>query len=754
MNWTNVFLLLSRELRDQLRDRRTLFTVVVLPLLLYPLMGISMLQITQFFREHPTKVWVVGHENLSGSPPFLQAGRIASDWLDSSQARLLEVQLADRSGDEFQRLVGEFKRDNAGEVSQALVNAYIQQELKRRDSDLAVLVPKPLDFQLNAEQGVGTSTPAVYLFLNTSSDRSRVAAERFLSAANNWKNAVRDESLREANLSPRLVEPFVLRSMDIADGQGRRAAAWSRILPMLLMIWSLTGAFYPAVDLCAGEKERGTLETLLSCPASRSEIAIGKLLTVMIFSFATCLLNFMSLGITSFFVIAGNAAKGGFGPLGGMELPPTQSLIWLLVATVPIAALFSALSLAAAAFARSSKEGQYYLVPLIMICLPLMAIPMFPATRLELGTSLIPVTGLMLLLRCLIEGQVSQVLQYCGPVFLVTVAGCWLAVRWVVIQFNSETVLFRASERFSLRNWLTRAFLQRQELPSVGQALLCAVTILVVKFFAGFAISMPTSFSGFALQTVIILFATVFMPALLMAMFLTKRPDWALKVKSCRPAWIAAAVLIGISLNPLFTWLSGLVLTIYPMNDSVQQLQSIMATVMSGAPGLVAIVVVLAVLPAAFEELAFRGFILSGMQRMKSSLGAVIASSFFFALAHAVFQQSVLAFVAGLIFGVIAWRTQSILPCIACHAMHNSMSILLGELKVGGWGAFQWLVYESERGVTAYRIAPALLLTMLGVTLLYWLFQQTSAEPVGEPSERDAKRSLSPRLATPAGSSR
>ncbi|MFM7739755.1 MAG: lysostaphin resistance A-like protein, partial [Planctomycetota bacterium] len=206
--------------------------------------------------------------------------------------------------------------------------------------------------------------------------------------------------------------------------------------------------------------------------------------------------------------------------------------------------------------------------------------------------------------------------------------------------------------------------------------------------------------------------------------------------------------------NPLFTWLSGLVLTIYPMNDSVQQLQSIMATVMSGAPGLVAIVVVLAVLPAAFEELAFRGFILSGMQRMKSSLGAVIASSFFFALAHAVFQQSVLAFVAGLIFGVIAWRTQSILPCIACHAMHNSMSILLGELKVGGWGAFQWLVYESERGVTAYRIAPALLLTMLGVTLLYWLFQQTSAEPVGKPSERDAGPSLSPRLATPAGSSR
>jgi sodium transport system permease protein len=301
---------------------------------------------------------------------------------------------------------------------------------------------------------------------------------------------------------------------------------------------------------------------------------------------------------------------------------------------------------------------------------------------------------------------------------------------------------------------LSRAFLQRQDLPSVGQALLCAVTILVVKFFAGFAISMPANFSSFALQTVIILFATVFMPALLMAMFLTKRPDWSLKIKPCRPAWIAAAILIGVALNPMFTWLSSLVLTIYPMNNSVQQLQQVMATVMNGAPGLMAIVIVLAVLPAAFEELAFRGFVLSGMQRMKSSLGAVVVSSFFFALAHAVFQQSILAFVAGLMFGVIAWRTGSIFPCIACHAVHNSMSILLGELKVGGWGAFQWLVYETERGVTVYRIAPALLLSMLGLTLLYWLFQQTKDQrPVGTVAPESVP-SLSPRLAAPAGSSR
>lgn len=737
MNWTNVGLILGRELRDQLRDRRTLFTVVVLPLLLYPLMGISLLQITQFFREHPTRVWIVGQHNLRAEPAFLEGAEIAGDWLGQDQQRLLSVCLSDQSDQEFQRLVSEFKRDSAGAESQALVNAYIQQELRRHGSDLAVLIPKPITAAGAGRMGIGESVPGIYLFLNTSSDRSRVAAERFLQAAERWKVAVRDRALQQAGLSPRLVEPFALRSADISDQHGKRVAAWSRILPLLIMVWSLTGAFYPAVDLCAGEKERGTFETLLSSPASRGEIAIGKLLTVMIFSFATCLLNLLSVGVTSFFVVAGSGGAGSLSPLGGLELPPTQSLVWLIAAMVPTAALFSALSLAAAAFARSSKEGQYYLVPLIMICLPLMAIPLFPATRLELGTSLLPVTGLILLLRSLIEGNFSQACQFFAPVCLVTFAGCWLAVRWVVTQFNSETVLFRASERFSLRRWLAGTFLQRQDLPTVGQALLCAVTILLVKFFAGFAVGLPATFGAFAGQTVIVLLATVLMPAILMAMMLTRRPDWSLKLRTCRPSWIAAAVLLAICLNPLHTCLSSAVLDIYPMNQSVQQLQTVLGRVLASAPSLPSILLVLAIVPAVFEELAFRGFILTGFQRMRSPLAAIVISSFFFALAHAVFQQSVLAFVSGCLLGVLAWRTGSVLPAIAYHAVHNSMSILLGEVSYGGWGVFRWLVYETEQGVVAYRLLPGLLLLLIGVALLGWLFRST--QPSVLPEEREAE---------------
>lgn len=736
MNWTTIRLILARELRDQVRDRRTLFTVAVLPLMLYPLMGISLIQITQFFREHPTQIWIVGQENLPAQPALLEGSRIAETWSSATQRRLLELNLSDQSDAEFQRLISEFKRDSSSGGPESLINAYIQQELARHQCDLAVLIPKPLAAPPPGPISETEPTPSIYLFLNTASDRSRIAAERMQKVLNEWKAAYTQFQLEHSHLSARWVDPFLIRATDVADQVGRRAAAWSKILPLLVMIWCLTGAFYPAVDLCAGEKERGTFETLLSSPASRTEIAFGKLLTVILFSMATCLLNLLSMGVTSSFVL-GRMGSLASTPLTSLEVPPLLSLLWLIPAIVPIAALFSALSLAAAAFARSSKEGQYYLVPLIMICMPLVAIPILPATRLELGTSLIPVTGLMLLLRALIEGNYTAALQFFGPVVSVTLVCGWLAVRWVVAQFNSETVLFRASERFSLTRWLRSAFLLRNDLPTTGQALLCGMVILLAKFFVSFSVSLPRGFGEFAWQTVIILFATVALPAILMALMLTRQPAAALKLKPCRPGWIAAAILMAAGLHPIFTALSSVVMYLYPTGDSLGQMQQMLGQALAGAPSFWMVLIVLAVVPALFEELTYRGFILSGLQQMRSAWPPVVIASLFFGFAHAVFQQTLLAFFVGLVLGAISWRTASLWPCLAYHAVHNTLSLLLGEIGYSDWGAFGWLVRPTESGAVVYRWDSGLLLATTGILLLVWLMRQNSEKIEHRKSERE-----------------
>ena len=276
--------------------------------------------------------------------------------------------------------------------------------------------------------------------------------------------------------------PFDIATDDVADALQRKAAMWSKILPFVLLIWALTGAFYPAIDLCAGEKERGTLETLLSSPAERLEIVWGKLLTVMLFSMFTAVLNLASMALTGSLILS---HLPDFGP------PPAAAILWLLVALVPVSALFSALCLALAAFARSTKEGQYYLMPLVLATMPLTILPMAPGVELNLGNSLIPVTGVVLLLRAMLEGNYLAALPYVPLVVGVTLCCCWLAIRWATNQFNTESVLFRESERWDVGTWIKHLLRDREATPSFSEAMFCGILILLIRFFMSFSLPFP-----------------------------------------------------------------------------------------------------------------------------------------------------------------------------------------------------------------------------------------------------------------------
>ena len=555
-------------------------------------------------------------------------------------------------------------------------------------------------------------------------DKSRIGAERFNKILNRWRTELIRETLNQNDIKLSLVQSVSVTNSDVADKVGKQAAAWSKILPFIIMIWSLTGAFYPAIDLRAGEKERGTFETLLSSPAERSEIAIGKLLTVMTFSMATSILNLLSMGFTGMFVASRlGASMGGGIPIGA---PPLASVGWLLLALIPISALFSAVALAAAAFARSSKEGQYYLVPLMMISMPLMMVPMLPAAQLDFGTSMIPVSGLMLMLRGLIEGQYAECLKYAGPVCAVTLICCLLAIRWVVNQFNSETVLFRASERFGVGAWFAHVIRERNELPSFGSAILCGIVILVAKFFIGFVIQPPSNFGEFSKQTVIILIATIAVPSVMMALFLARKPGKALRLRGCSVPMACAAVLAAIFLNPLFTWFTALVIKIYPPGGDLIQLEQSVSAILDSAPGLWAILLVFAVAPAIIEEIAFRGFILSGLESLRNKWQAILLTSLLFGIAHGVIQQTMITFAVGMILGLIAIQTKSIIPCMLFHMTHNGLAVLLSSADstiVENSPILEQILYSADGQSYQYGVLPGILMSIIGVSLIVWFIR-------------------------------
>ena len=368
MSWLNIQLIFLRELRDQMRDRRTLFTIAVLPLLLYPLLGMTFLQITQFLKEHPTRVWIIGAAGIPREPELLHDERFSLEYCPESLARLLKLTVDPESPEQdLQQLARE--RIEAGDFDVVVhFPATFGDELARFKT------------QLETKEGtdseafpIRSDVPMPRIYVNTASDKSRIAFERVDGVLNRWRESIGRENLRQRHVPVVATRPFEVGVTELADKGRQQAVVWSKILPFVVLVWALTGAFYPAVDLCAGEKERGTLETLLTSPAQRIEIVMGKLLTVMSFSMATSLLNLASMGLTGTFLIAQLSGIEGMPNAMNIGPPPAIAFVWLVLALIPCAALFSALSLAIAAFARSSREGQYYLMPLLLGSLPLLS---------------------------------------------------------------------------------------------------------------------------------------------------------------------------------------------------------------------------------------------------------------------------------------------------------------------------------------------------------------------------------------------
>lgn len=715
LNLANVKWILHREIRDQLRDRRTLFMIFVLPILLYPLLGACFFQIVQFRQERPARVVVAGARQLTGLPPLFQNNRIAADLFadgDAQQSELLQLEFL---SDEPRRPA--LPWDSAAEA---------RRQVQMGVADAALVFPA--DFAKSIHSAAGAvDVPPLDLPHSSSAEKSTIAISRLKEVLQRWRERIVAAELSQRGLPAALGRPFTIRPIDLAVHEG--AVAWAKILPVLLLVWALTGAFYPAIDLCAGEKERGTMETLLSSPAQRGEIVLGKLLTIMIFSLVTAVLNLASIGLTGALLLSGR--------IPGFATPPLSAIVWLGFALLPLSALFSALSLALAAFARSTKEGQYYLMPLLLVSMPLTILSTMPGMELNLGTSLIPITGVVLLLRAMLVGNYWQGAPYILPAFGMTLFCCLLAIRWAVEQFNSEKVLFRESERLDMSLWLRHLFRDREATPTAAGAVCCGVAILVIKFFLGLIIESPVGFQRFAYVAVLTQLVVVLAPALLATATLARSPRQTLLLRW--PPWSAlpAAFFLAVALHPVALWMQRLVFQLYPLSP---EMKKALDGLLTGPSNLAVLLVVMAVIPPLCEELAFRGFMLSGLRRLGHEWRAVIISAIFFGLTHPIIQQSMLACLVGVVIGVLAVRTGSLLPCVIFHMTHNALAVLSLRIYdvLDRYPVLRQLVRLEDESTPSYHWGVALVGAAAAIVLLAWFLRL----PYGRSPEEELQATI------------
>jgi sodium transport system permease protein len=737
MRWSVIRTIWHREVRDQLRDRRTVFMLVMLPILLYPLLGIATMYMSQLFAGQSLRVGVAGYELLDDPlfPPLLEDGnrRLAANLFQTPQTR-----------DQFHMVLG-----SAEALEEMLrreeVHAYVLFTPEfaaevRAGRRVLIDVRLPGGELLQPTRPGGTGPPELPR-LRTDSDRGRLAYDRLRPVLREWEREIVKRRMIALDKPENYGQPLIVPLL-----QEKTEKVWSKIFPFLIVMMSLTGALYPAIDVCAGEKERGTMETLLISPASRSEIVLGKFLTVWVFSAVMALLNLASLALTALvFSSLANQSAAMLMP-GGLPAPTITAIAWCTVLLVPLAAFFSAVCLALAVYARSSKEGQYYLMPLMVGTMMLTFLSLAPGMELSAAMSMLPVTGAALLLQGLMNAVTPEQFPwlYLGPVLLPLAAYCYLALHWAIAQFHREEVLFREAERLDLRLWLKRLFRQKEPLPSAGMAMACFLLLLLLKWFVGLRLS------GLALltQTAVMQLAAVAAPAVWMGLLLTASPRLTLRLRVPRfpngssashllshlgqnqgagvMAWLGMAAVLALALHGPMIALVTTVLKRFPgLVEQMEDLKQLAKVLLDPDTPLGIQILVIAGLPALCEELAFRGFILSGLESRLGVRRAVLISSILFAFAHMSAFRFVPTFVLGLILATLATRSGSLLPGLVFHFVHNALVTCVGNLQTDSdaW----WARLFSEAGLYGW---PAIFAALLvAAPLFLWIYRLPAPSP-------------------------
>src|SRR5467141_3207466 len=373
----NIGIVYRKELIDSLRDRRTVISMIVISLLLMPLLTIG-LGVVLVRQVRQSREEV---------PNVMILGGEDSPKVRAELEKLEGVQIVPQ------------KPDYAEEISGKQIRA-------------AVEIPAGFD------------------------------AERL----QNFFRYLRDRTIRERlearRLPESLIRPFDITQHNVAPPEKVSGALLGGLVPYLVILLCLTGAMYPAMDLTAGEKERGTIETILCSPISRTHLVLGKFLMVLTASVATAVLSILSMTVS--FGVGKKMMQDVADRAAGQVLQITmtgKAVLSVFVMVLPLAVLFSAALLAIALFAKSFKEAQSYISPLmIVVILPAVA-AVLPGVELNTTLALLPVLNTSLVSKEIMTGTYHW--KYIALIFMSSCIYAAAAIAIAVKLFQREDVLFR-----------------------------------------------------------------------------------------------------------------------------------------------------------------------------------------------------------------------------------------------------------------------------------------------------------------------
>ena len=673
---TDVFGRLSRlclkELREILRDRRTMITLILMPMIVYPLLALLFQRILLDSHESGTTVeFVLGFENdqtagqfvnllsqgdaaLEGTNPAEHPASKPTEPTTKPRIHWLEINNQDA-----------IRKVADGSIDIAILTNTPKPSSAQQDSKRPV--GETLDCELLYRQGSPTSQAALEYVEDRLQALNELALRRQLKAANVVVSL-------PTRIEPREIQPDESTLFPLAA-----------VMPLILVLMTVTGAVYPAIDLTAGERERGTLETLIASPVPRIGLLLAKYVAVLTVAILTAVVNLVGMTIT--------ARSTGLDTLifaeAGLSLSVVLKVLALLVL---LAAFFSAVLLALTSYTRTFKEAQAYIIPLMLLCLMPGVLCLLPGIEFNGLLAVVPLVNIVLLARNLLEGSVNASL---AAATVVSTAFYILGAIAVAARiFGTDAVLYGGGASWSSFNRSSR---QPREVINPTIALTSLAALFPCYFVLSNLVARGTERS-FDVKAILGALVTVLLFGglpLVLASLGRYQFNTSLALRKPKILAVAAAGLLGLTLWPLAyeIVIAQQAIGIRAMGiDQLASIKQLIDEIPEISPWV--LLFTLAIVPGICEELFFRGFLMSSLRSVISPFKSILVTSLLFGLFHVV-TANVLAewrflpsTFLGLVLGWVCYRTNSVVPGMFLHVLHNGLLVMLAHFRhqLTAWG--------------------------------------------------------------------
>lgn len=616
-------ILVKKEMTEILRDKKTLIMMLVMPMILYPamLIGVSF-GVTMLMESQTEESQIVGYslENEAYMEPIKALYEKEKEELESEIA----FQGADQSNE----------------------------EAVRQEADVWVsFTEKEGNIQIQVD------------YTSTNMD-SNYAEDTMQELAELYRDEIMARNLEKKGLTEDFLYPVVYESVDSVSESESVGMYYGGTIGMVLISMIMLGAFYPAVDVTTGEKERGTLETLLTLPVTNFQMIMSKFIAVSIVACVTATVSLLAIGGSVLFLMLG-VPEDMTSEVTQFPLETILSSIPVLLFALIATALFvTALSMCFCVFAKSSKEANNYMTPIMLVIMIVSMVGMIPTIELNYTYAIIPIVNVSLLIKQVLSQHLDLSLA------LITVGvnlGYSVLTIWILAKmYDSEDIMFSDGFR-SFRLFQKRSDIKKGTIPATGDVVICLVVVFMLMVYIGSIFSARDVFVGTIVTQLIILIT----PLLLTWYMKTDKKDlFSLKAPKRYMIPASAFLYIGCFLLELVV-VYGLT-KVFP--QSTENINMAFDEIMNHS--FLAVVFVVAVMPAIGEELLFRGLTFGSLNSKYKAVWAILVSSLVFGLYHGSVVKLLPTSMLGACFAYIVYKGGSIYITMSLHFLNNFISVV------------------------------------------------------------------------------